>query len=276
MPDNRPAVALERRFDEIEALVEQRLARSLSPQDRQASRGERRGGDGLDPAPHGKSDPLLDRRPRHEVERVGDGAGGAGRDRPRVALVLEPPGGKTGEVDRREARDGDAGTEEIVGDEAAERRPDSALVFRHDGGVGNRQSERMAKERDDGEPVGACSHHARFRERAEIGRPGPGRRRPTRQEIDRGHHDKQHRGDRAHPAQLGPLLRLGLDEVRISGRDGLGRGWSKLCHRSGYARARRPQHRRRRSAGQNPAPFRSMARAAAAAAPSGNRSRPAW
>ena len=171
--DDRRLVARERRLGEIEALVEQRLARALRPQDRQHPRGERRGGDRLDPAPRRLATHSVDRRSWHEVERIRKDASGAGRDRPRVALVLEPSRRETDSVDRREAGDRDAGREEVVGDEAAERRPDPPLVFRHDGGMGNRQAEGTAKERDDREPVGAGPHHAGFRERAEIGRPDP-------------------------------------------------------------------------------------------------------
>ena len=199
VPDDRRLVALERAFREIEALVEQRLARACA-QDRQHPRGERRRGDRLDPAPRGLSDPRLDRRFRHEVERIGNRARRAGRDRPRVALVLEPPRREPDRVDRREAGDRDARGEEVVGDEPPERRPDAALVLRHDRGMGNRQAERAAKERDDREPVGASPDHAGFRERAEIGRPGPVRRRPPHQEIDRRHEHEQHRGDRSHAA----------------------------------------------------------------------------
>ena len=232
VPDDRRLVALERRLDEIEALIEQRLAGSLSPEDRQPPRGERRSGDRLDPAPRGKSDPLLDRRFRRQVERIRDDPSGCGRDRPCVALVFEPSRREPDRIDRREPRNGDARGKEIVGDEPPKRRPDAALVLRHDRGMGNRQAERTAKERDDREPVGASPDHAGFRERAEIGRPGPAWRRPPHQEINRRHENEQHRGDRSHAPQFGPLLRLGLDEVRIYEGGGFGgRRSSKLCHR---------------------------------------------
>ena len=70
-------------------------------------------------------------------------------DRLRVVLVLEPSRGETAKVDRREARDGDAGAEEVVGDEAPHRRANAPLVFRNDRGVGNRKPEGTAKKRDD-------------------------------------------------------------------------------------------------------------------------------
>jgi hypothetical protein len=98
----RTIVALvlgERRLEKIKRLVEQRLARSPRPQDRQAPGGERRGGDRFDPAPGGKGDPFVDLRLRHEVERVGDSASGGRRDRPRVALVLEPSRRESDKVD---------------------------------------------------------------------------------------------------------------------------------------------------------------------------------
>ena len=202
--DDRRLVALERRLDEIEALVEQRLARSLRPQDRKPARGERRRGDRLDPAPRGKSDPFVDRPFRHEVERVRNGASGGGRDRPRVALVLEPSRRKTDKVDRREPRDGDARGEKVVGDEAPHRRADAPLVFRNDRGMGNRQAEGTAKKRDHGEPVGAGADHAGFGEGAEIGRPDPVRWRAAHREIDRRHQNEQQRGDRCASGAVPP------------------------------------------------------------------------
>src|SRR4029077_15426588 len=59
--------------------------------------------------------------------------------------------------------------EKIVGDEPAERRPDAVAVARDNRGVGNRDAERMAKQRDHGEPIGAGPDHAGFREGAYIG-----------------------------------------------------------------------------------------------------------
>src|ERR1700722_10739914 len=58
-----------------------------------------RGGNGLDPAPRGKGDLFVDRRFRHKVERIRNGASGGGRKRLRVALVLEPSRRKTDKVD---------------------------------------------------------------------------------------------------------------------------------------------------------------------------------
>ena len=239
MPDDGRLVALERRLDEIEPLIEQRLARSLRPQDRKSARGERRRGDGFDPAPRGKSDPFVDRPLRQEVERVRNGAPRGGRGRPRVAFVLEPSRRETDEVDRRQARDGDARGEKVVGDEAPHRRADAPLVFRHDRGMGDRQPEGTTKKRDDGEPVGARPDHAGFREGAEIGRPGPVRRRAPQGQKDHRHQDEQQRGDRAHPAQLRPALGLSFEDVGRSERRGFaGRGSSKLCHRSRNHRGR--------------------------------------
>ena len=148
---------------------------------------------------------------------------GGGRSRPRVAFVFEPSRRKTDEVDRRQARDGDAWGEKVVGDEAPHRRADAPLVFRHDGGMGDRQPEGTTKKRDDGEPVGARPDHAGFREGAEIGRPGPVRRRTPQGEKDHRHQDEQQRRDGAHPAQLRPALGLGYEDVRRSGRRGVGR-----------------------------------------------------
>ena len=155
-----------------------------------------------------------------------------GCDRPRVALVLEPLRRETDKIDRRQARDGDTRGEKVVGDEPPHRRADAPLVFRHDGGMGDRQPEGTAKKRDDGEPVGAGANHAGFGEGAEVRRPDPSRRRAPHGEIDRRHQNEQQRGDRAHPAQFRPTLGLGFEGVGRSERRGsAGRGSSKLCHR---------------------------------------------
>ena len=113
-PDDGRLVSLERRLEKIEALIEQRLARSLRPQDRESAGGERRRGDRLDPTPRGKSDPFVDRPLRHDIERAGNGASRGGCDRPRVALVLEPPRRETDKIDRRQARDGHAGERKLL------------------------------------------------------------------------------------------------------------------------------------------------------------------
>jgi hypothetical protein len=105
---DRRFMACERRLNEIEALIEQRLPCFLRPQDRESVGGERRRGHRLDPALRGKSHPFVDRFFRREVERVRNGVSGGGRDRLRVALVLEPSRRKTDKVDRRTPRDGDA------------------------------------------------------------------------------------------------------------------------------------------------------------------------
>ena len=89
-----------------------------------------------------------------------------------------------------------------------------------------------AKKRDHGEPVRARPDHAGFRERAEIGRQDPARRRAPHREIYRSHQNEQHRGDRAHPAQFSPALGLGFEDVGRSEQRRLGgRKSSKLCHR---------------------------------------------
>jgi hypothetical protein len=97
--------------------------------------------------------------------------------------------------------------------------------------MGDRQSERVAKKHDDGEPVGAGADHAGFGEGAEIGRSGPVRQRAAQGKIDRCHQDGQQRGDRPHPVQFRPTLRLSFKDVgRSEQRGSDGRGSSKLCY----------------------------------------------
>jgi hypothetical protein len=74
---------------------------------------------------------------------------------------------------RAAAAQRDAGIEKVLLDEMAERGAEALLVFRHDGGVGDRQAERTAEDRRHREPVRAGPNHARLREGVQIGRERP-------------------------------------------------------------------------------------------------------
>ena len=55
--------------------------------------------------------------------------------------------------------------EDVLGDEAAERLAEPFLLVRDDGGVRDREAERVAEQGGDGEPVGDAADEAGFRRR---------------------------------------------------------------------------------------------------------------
>src|SRR5689334_13652348 len=61
--------------------------------------------------------------------------------------------------------------QEVALHERAERSPDTILLRRHDRRVWDRQAERMAEQRGDGEPVGDAADHRRFHRRAREAEP---------------------------------------------------------------------------------------------------------
>ena len=77
-------------------------------------------------------------------------------------------------------RETSAGRDDVAGDEAAERAAEPGLLGRDDGGVRDRQSERMAKQGGDREPVRQAADQPRLgarlqQRRAEAGRQGVGK-----------------------------------------------------------------------------------------------------
>ena len=114
---------------------------------------------------------------------------------------------------------GNPDVEKIVGDETSQRRPDARLVAGNDCRVGDRNTQRMSKQRDDREPVCACADHAGFGEGADIREPRPTRLGGGRKHIERDHQDEQERCDCAHTPQAAAALVTFLD-VRKRGAGG--------------------------------------------------------
>ncbi len=137
----------------------------------------------------------------------------------RVVGIVDPVRQPADDIDTRELAVRHLGGEKVVGDEAAERGADAVLVVRHDAGMGDRNPEGMAEQRDHREPVGAGPDHPGFREGAHIGNPRPvdlgdGRR----HEDDRHQHQQQQR-DHAHALEVGKLCFRRLErELNAAGR----------------------------------------------------------
>ena len=113
----------------------------------------------------------------HEVGRLPGqhlavcGVGGPGRgpvDRPR----------------RPHPFDDDVGGEEVLLHEGTERLAELVLAFADDGGVGDREAERVAEQRGHREPVGHATHHRRLGRSLDVAPPAP----PVAHDHD--HHER--------------------------------------------------------------------------------------
>jgi hypothetical protein len=134
---------------------------------------------------------------------------------PRAARRIVEPAREPGDhVDLREPLVRDPRREEIIGDEAAERRPDALLIVGNDRGVRDRDAERVAKQGDDREPIGTSADHAGFREGAQIRQPRPIKPRHGRGKENRRHQHEQRGRDDPHAQQIGDPRRA----VRARGR----------------------------------------------------------
>jgi hypothetical protein len=118
--------------------------------------------------------------------------------------------------------------QEVVADEVAETPADPILPLRHDRRVRDRDPERMAEQRGDGEPIGEPTDHRRLRRRAH--QPHP-ERREVRPEMDQHRDDhEQHREPRqqprrttAHDGVLADLLGVILYDEHLGKLEGGGR-----------------------------------------------------
>ena len=91
-----------------------------------------------------------------------------------VGVALEPLTEPLGEIDAQEPRLDGLPDEEVLADESCERTADLVLALRNDGGVRNRQAERMPEERRHGKPVREPADDRRFGERPDHTEPGVG------------------------------------------------------------------------------------------------------
>ena len=95
----------------------------------------------------------------------------------------------------------DLGFQEIVFQELGQGFAQPVLLLRDDGGVRDRQTQRMTEQRGDGEPVGKAAHHRRFTERHH---PRHSRMRLGKHQADdenHGHRCEQQRRHQAHPVK---------------------------------------------------------------------------
>ena len=97
------------------------------------------------------------------------------RKRGAAAAVAQPVGHQGGEINLAQPRLDRLGREEIRLDEFAEVLRDAVVIARHDRGVRDRQTQRSAKQGNDGIPVGQPAHRSCRREGRDIP-PGPVKR----------------------------------------------------------------------------------------------------
>ncbi len=221
LANDEGAIVRQRRLAVFEPLFEQGLRGALRPQDRQRARGERRGGDRRDAAPRRFGDEFAEAIRRELGDRLRQKPARPAGDPFGVFLVADPAREDQQRVDAGEPLARHPGRQEVVGDEAAERRADPLLVGRNDRRMGDRQPERPAEQRHDGEPVGASADHAGLGEGAQVRQPRPSRMRRARREKDRGHRGQKRRRDRSHAPEVDELLLRAL-AGRREDRRGMG------------------------------------------------------
>jgi len=111
----------------------------------------------------------------------------------------------------------DLGGEEVLLDEAGQTLADLVLLARDDGGVRDRDPQRMAEQRSDGEPVGEPADHRRLGGCLDI---TPRTRTVAHGPADHVHHrgdQQQAAGDPFHPAQRVDAVLLDLGQPDDAG-----------------------------------------------------------
>ena len=167
------------------------------------------GGEERQPAREHRGDrPLLERLDHAALEErvhvvVADDGGGApkraGRlphDQPGVLGIPEPLRRAAAQGRRPQLGAQHLGRQEVVLHEVAEAPADPVLPRGDDGGVGDREVERPAEERRDGEPVGHAAHQAGLGGGPDVAQPGM---RGLEQPGGHEHH--------AHERRAGPVAR---------------------------------------------------------------------
>src|SRR3546814_987167 len=96
--------------------------------------------------------------------------------------------------------------EEGALDEASKALADAVLVAGDNGGMRDRQAERVTEQGGDGEPVGQPADQRRLGARSQQIDPEAGLAQPGGADVDEAHGDQQRRGEAAMTAQ-GPALR---------------------------------------------------------------------
>ena len=147
-----------------------------------------------------------------------DVAGAAGRflaNPPGGGRLREEPADGAGHIDLAHPPRHDAGRQEIVTEEGGERVADPVLVARDDRRVRDRQAERVAEQRGNGEPVGNAADHRRFGKGAHEAPGGVLVRQAGHRDEDGGHAG-EHRGCQHAHAARAPLRRVEPPERRRS------------------------------------------------------------
>ncbi len=163
------------------------------------------------------------------VRRRADGRRGAPRDRARVLGVGEPLGQTAAHVERAEPVFDHVARQEVALHERAERAPHAILLGGDDRRVRNRNAERMAEQRGDGEPVGQAADHSGLHRRTNDPQPRVPNLENARDDEQHRRGDEQQRGAPLHRVELRLARRLvgqDLHGAWLSGRldDGGHRG----------------------------------------------------
>ena len=201
----------------LERLVEQLLVAVVGGEQAQHFAGGGGRVPGLQPGHHEALDALAHRALVQQVQRLQRPAARHPRQLPRLLWLRQPLAQPGRRVEHLQPCQQVLRFQEVVAHERGQAVGDARLVARDDGGVRDRQAQRVAEQRHHREPVGQRAHRGRFAERRH---PGPHALVAHRvAEHEAGDHGQQHRhGDGLHPAQLG-AARVGGHAGRAAGVD---------------------------------------------------------
>ena len=125
-----------------------------------------------------------------------------------VARCDEPPRGSAGHSGGPQPFDHRVTGEEVLLHKGPQRAAQLVLPGRDQGGVGDRQPQRMAEQRGDGEPVGQPADHRGLGRRPEIAPAGVVILGDPRPDEHDGRGEQQSCRARLHPSQIAPPLRF--------------------------------------------------------------------
>ena len=131
----------------------------------------------------------------------------AGGPAPRVLGLAQPLRRPTAQPRRAQLGTQDLRREEVVLHEIAETSADAILPLGDNGGVRDRQVERVPEQRGNGEPVRHTTHEPRFRGRAHVAEPGV---RSLESPGDHEDHAHEHQQPGRPPFHAGELQPFGL------------------------------------------------------------------
>ena len=126
-----------------------------------------------------------------------------------VLRLAQPLAAAQRDLRARELGAHDVGCQEVRLDELAECAADLVLAARDDRGVRDRESERTAEQRGDGEPVGKRSDHAALGSSTHVAEPGQPLLQRERDDERDGHEQERAERDRLHAAQRAQSFLIG-------------------------------------------------------------------